>query len=199
MAEKPIDTNHEGAGRHCPEKAVTKADLRTWFIREVLPLEPLLMHFLQRNWRNRSDLEDFRQEVYENVLEAAEVERPEHAKPFLFATARNLLINRLQRENIVPIEVMADLDALGVAADEPGPERGALARDALRRLQTALDSLAPRSRQALLLKRVEGLTTREIADRMNISEQSVANHIARAVRALAEDVYGDPFTSRSET
>lgn len=198
MAEKTIDMNQEGPPRHCPEKAVTKADLRVWFIQEVLPLEPMLMHFLQKNWRNRSDLEDFRQEVYENVLEAAEVARPDHAKPFLFATARNLLINRLQRENIVPIEVMADLDALGLAADEPGPERGALARDALRRLQLALDSLPPRSRQALLLKRVEGLSTREIADRMNISEQSVANHIARGVRALAEQVYGAPSSSRSD-
>ena len=198
MAEKPIDMNHEGPRRHRPEKAVTKADLRTWFIREVLPLEPMLMHFLQRNWRNRSDLEDFRQEIYENVLEAAEVARPEQTKPFLFATARNLLINRLQRENIVPIEVMADLDALGVAADEAGPERSTLARDTLRRLQAALESLPPRSRQALLLKRVDGLSVREIAIRMGISEQSVANHIARGVRALAELVYGEPFSSRPD-
>jgi RNA polymerase sigma-70 factor (ECF subfamily) len=198
MAEKPIDMNREGPSGHCPEKAVTKADLRAWFIREVLPLEPMLMHFLQRNWRNRSDLEDFRQEIYENVIAAAELARPEQAKPFVFATARNLLINRLQRENIVPIEVMADLDALGVAAEEPGPERGALARDALRKLQAALDSLPPRSRQALLLKRVEGLSTREIATRMGISEQSVANHIARGVRVLAELVYGEPPGSRTE-
>jgi len=196
MAEKPIDSNHEGPVRHCPEKAVTKTDLRSWFIREVLPLEPLLMHFLQKNWRNRSDLEDFRQEVYENVLEAAEVARPEHVKPFLFVTARNLLINRLQRESIVSINVVADLDALGVAVDEPGPERGALARDSLRHLQAALESLPPRSREALVLKRVEGLSTREIAARMGISEQSVANHIARAVRALAER--GEPLSSRSE-
>jgi RNA polymerase sigma-70 factor (ECF subfamily) len=198
MAEKPIDLNHEGPGRHCPEKAVTKADLRVWFIREVLPLEPMLMHFLQRNWRNRSDLEDFRQEIYENVLEAAASGRPEQAKPFLFATARNLLINRLQRENIVSIEAMADLDALGVAADEPGPERGVLARDALRRLQIAMDSLPPRSRQALLLKRVEGLSTREIALRMGISEQSVANNIARGVHALAEIIFGEHSSTRPD-
>jgi RNA polymerase sigma-70 factor (ECF subfamily) len=198
MAEMTIDPNHGEAGRRCPDEAVTKADLRTWFIREVLPLEPMLMHFLQKNWRNRSDLEDFRQEVYENVLQAAEINRPEQVKPFLFATARNLLINRLQRESIVSIDAVADLDALGVAAEDPGPDRGTLARDNLRRLQEALDTLAPRCREALLLKRIEGLSTREIAQRMGISEQSVANHVARGVRALAERVYGEPVSQKGE-
>ena len=78
--------------------------------------------------------------MYENVLLAAETKIPDRAKPFLFVTARNLLINRLQKESIVAMEVVADLDALGAAADEPGPDRSAFARDMLRRLQAALDS-----------------------------------------------------------
>ena len=40
--------------------AVSAAD--EWFEREVLPLEALLMQFLERNWRNPSDVPDFRQD-----------------------------------------------------------------------------------------------------------------------------------------
>ncbi len=198
MAEKTFDTEHDGSRPSRTDIAVSTAEVRAWFIREILPLELKLMHFLQKNWRNKSDIEDFRQEVYENILEAAETKIPEHAKPFLFVTARNLLINSLQRENVVPIEAVADLDALEVAADEPGPDRSAFARDLLRRLQSALDSLPPRCREAVTMKRIEGLSSREIALRMGISEQSVANHVAHGVSVLAEKVYGPEEGRRSD-
>lgn len=196
MAEKTFDTGQSGSIAGRSDMAVSAAEVRAWFIREILPLESQLMNFLQKNWRNRSDIEDFRQEVYENVLEAAETKIPDQAKPFLFVTARNLLINRLQKDSIVSIETMADLDALGIAADEPGPDRSAFARDLLRRLQSALDNLPPRCREAVTLKRVEGLSSREIAQRMGISEQSVANHVAHGVNVLAEEVYGHEAGSR---
>jgi RNA polymerase sigma factor (sigma-70 family) len=196
MAKRTSDTNPEGVARLACE-AGPRAEIRAWFIREVLPLEATLTHFLCKNWRNKSDIEDFRQEVYENVLLAAETKIPDRTKPFLFMTARNLLINRLQKESVVAMEVVADLDALGAAADEPGPDRTAFARDMLRRLQAALDSLPPKCREALVLKRIEGLSQREIAQRMGISEQSVANHVARGVGVLAEMVYGQTADPRS--
>ena len=87
--------------------------------------------------------------------------RPQQ-KPFVFATARNLLIDRVRREQVVPIEAVADLDALDIAIDAPGPDRNAMARDELRRLHAALDQLPPRCRE-VVVKRIEGLTRREIA------------------------------------
>lgn len=197
MAEKTPDSNNDGAMPRLAGDAVTTAEVKAWFVREVLPLEAMLMHFLQKNWRNRSDLEDFRQDVYEHVLEAAETEIPERAKPFVFTTARNLLISRLRRENIVPIEIVADLEVLGLAADEPTQDRSLFARDLLRRLQAALDHLPPRCREAVILKRIEGLTQREIAQRMGISEKVVGNYVAEGMSVLADMVYGEQTDSGS--
>ena len=81
------------------------------------------MHFLQSSHRNVADAADLRQDVYAAVIEAAQSELPNRAKPFVFAVARNLLINRVRREHVVPIEAVADLDELGIAIDEPGPDR----------------------------------------------------------------------------
>ena len=102
------------------------SDVKQWFVREVLPLEAALMQFLQRNWRNQSEIADIRQEVYVRVYEAAQREIPEHAKPFVLTTARNILINRVRREQVVPIEAVADLESLGAAADEPPPDRAVI-------------------------------------------------------------------------
>jgi hypothetical protein len=43
-------------------------DLNAWFVREVLPLERALSSYLHRNWRVPEDVQELRQDIYENVL-----------------------------------------------------------------------------------------------------------------------------------
>ena len=172
--------------------SLSAPEARAWFAREVLPLETILIQFLRRNWRDQSEIEDLLQEVYARVFEAARAQPPAAAKAFVFTTARNLLINRVRQQQIVAIESVADLEKLGVVQDEPGPDRNVVARDELRRLQTALDRLAPRCREAVILRRVEGLSRREIAQRMGIGEGTVKDYLALAVSALSDMLYREP-------
>ena len=187
-------------GRENTNRAVmTPGELDAWFVREVLPLEAMLMQFLQHNWRNKSDIGDIRQEIYVRVCEAALKEVPDHPKQFVFRTARNLLIDRVRRERIVPFEAVEDLDALDLVIEELGPDRVAIARDELRRLQAALDRLPPRAREAVILGRIEGLSRPEIALRMSVTEDTVTEHITKGMRALADILYGEPADLRRKT
>jgi RNA polymerase sigma-70 factor (ECF subfamily) len=83
------------------------ADVDDWFVREVLPLESALIQFLHRNWRNASDIPDLKQDIYVQVYQAALQSLPVHPRQFAFTTARNLLINRVKREQIVSISAIA--------------------------------------------------------------------------------------------
>lgn len=149
------------------------------------------MQYLHQNWRDRSDIEDLRQEVYLRVFEAARQEIPQHPKTFILRTAHNLLIDRVRRERVVPIAAVSDLDALDIAAQAPSPERNAIAKDILRRLQAGLDKLPPRCREAVVLKQIDGLSHREIAARMGISPDTVSEHLSNGIAAMAEALYGD--------
>jgi RNA polymerase sigma factor (sigma-70 family) len=197
MTEIP-ESKREGADPRFAGAAVITPDLEAWFICEVLPLEAALMQYLRHNWRNKSEIADLRQEVYTRICEAARKEIPrDPAKPFVFAVARNLLADRIRRDQIVTIEAVADLDALNVAVDQPGPDRSAIARDQLRKVQAALDRLPPRCREAVVLKKIEGLSVRQIAERMGIAENTVDRHLTDGVRALADMLYGDITDLRS--
>lgn len=181
-----------GENDPCNLGAVRAApDVDAWFEREVLPLEAALMQFLRHNWRNRSDISDLRQDIYVRVYESALQKLPDVPKAFVFAIARNLLIQRMRREQIVPIEAVSDFDALGTATDAPSPERATMARDELRRLQSALDRLPPRCRQAFVMQQIDGLSRKEIAVRMGISDKTVMNHLREAGIALANIMYGE--------
>jgi RNA polymerase sigma-70 factor (ECF subfamily) len=191
MSEPP-DTDRGSVNLRLPtSKGMSIADVQAWFVREVLPLEPILMQYLQHNWRNKSELGDLRQEVYVRVCEAAQKEVPEKTKAFVLTTARNLLINRTKRARVVPIESAADVDALGIAMDEPGADRVVIAREELRRLTIALDRLPPRCREAIVLGRIEGLSRREIAQRMGIAEDTVRQHLIHGMRVLTDLLHND--------
>jgi len=193
MGDTP-DTRREEQGSH--RAAVSAPELRAWFLREVLPLEAALTRFLRRNWRNENEVDDLLQEVYVRVFEAAQKQIPESAKPFVFTTAHNLLVDRVRHNKVVPIEAIGELDTLNVELDEPGPDRNVIARDELRRLQLALDSLPPRAREAIILKQVDGLARREVAARMKITERTVQWHLSEGLQALAAALYGDPRGSK---
>ena len=187
MGEIP-ETGRDGVSKQRPETATSRAN--AWFISEVLPLEALLMTFLRRNWSDRSEIADLRQEVYVRVYEAAKKQIPDLAKPFVLTTARNLLINRVRREHIVPIDAVADLETLGVAIDEPGPDRNVMARQELHLLQAALNRLPSRWREVVIMKKVEGLSRPEIAARLGIAEATVSQHLAAGMAALADIFHG---------
>jgi len=192
MADKR-QTSHENADTRALE-ALGVTDVNAWFVREVLPLEALLMHYLRRQWPNQGEVEDLRQDVYVRVHEAGRRQIPSQTKPFVFRIAHDLLVDRIRREQIVPIEAIADFDELDIAIEAPSPDRTVIARDELRRLQAALDKLPPRAREAVVLGRIEGLSGREIAQRMGISPATASAHLTGGIHALADILHGENGT-----
>lgn len=189
------DRGESGATRRA---SPMRADLDAWFVREVLPLEAALTQYIRHNWRDGANVADLLQDIYLRVFEAAGKEFPKSTRPFVFAIAHNLLVDRVRREKVVPLEAVENLDSLGIAADIPGPEAHVAAREELRKVQAALNRLPTRAREAFTLYHVEGLTVREIAQRMSISERAVTWHLNEGLRALASKLYGDVPDSQGE-
>src|ERR1700742_185721 len=79
-------------------------DVEQWFAREILPLEPMLDRYLRRSWRDQWEVPDLRQDAYVRVYEAAQREKPFNPKHFLFQVARNLMIDRSRRKNVVSFD-----------------------------------------------------------------------------------------------
>lgn len=167
-------------------QAVTDDAVSAWFLREIMPLEAILMHYLRLNWRNASDIPDLRQEVYARVFEAARERLPDNPRRFLLTSARNLLIDLVRREQVVPMETFGDFETLDIATEAPGPDQAIIQKEELRRLKAALERLPPRTREAMTLACFEGLSRGEIAERMGISQTRVSHHLADGVFLLGD-------------
>ena len=165
-------------------------ELRAWFFREVFPLEAALTRFIRRNWRNESDVADLRQDIYTKVYTAAQRQLPIQARAFLFTTARNHLINTAKRAKIVSFDLVADLEASFPEAMSADLDSQLTARDELRRVQAGLERLPARCRQVMTLRRVEGLSTKEVAAHLNISVSTVEQQMVHGLRALTDYMMG---------
>lgn len=164
--------------------------VRNWFCRNVLPLESVLMRFIRRHTHDNSDVVDIRQDVYERVLIGAARQLPRQAGPYVFTVARNVLINRARRASIISIELVAELDHLVPDFDWLTPERYIDARNKLRRVQQGIDQLPPRCREVILLRKVNGLSTREVASALGVGIDAVEQQTTLGMRALTDFLLG---------
>lgn len=164
--------------------------LRVWFCDQVLPLEAALMTYIRRNWRKHEDVVDLRQEIYERTLIGARREIPRNTASYVYKVARNHIINRSMRERIVSIDLVSDVDDIDHSADLFYTERQLDARDELRKAQAGLSLLPTRCREVVQLRKLEGLSTREAAERLGVSVNTIERQLTLGMRALSDYMLG---------
>lgn len=169
--------------------------LESWFKREILVHEAMLMRYLGRVWPRKHEVPDLRQEAYARVYVAARTARPTSPRAFLFTTAHHLMADRVRHERVVSIEAVGDIEALNVLHDEISTEQHVSAREELKRLAAAMDRLPPRCREVIWLRRVEGLSQKETAERLGISVKAIEQHVSKGGRLLAQYMLGEEKTA----
>lgn len=171
---------------------VDDEEMRAWFCREVLPLERALTNFIRRNWRVADDVIDLRHDVYQLTIAGARNALPVSARRYVFAVARNHLINSAKRARVVSFDLVADLEAVRRDVDMFEAERHLESREALRRVLSGLEKLSPRVRQIIELRKIEGLSIKETAERLGIGKDAVSHQLVMGMKALADHMLGGP-------
>lgn len=142
-----------------------------------------LQRYLRRLLGNATEAEDIAHDAYLRVYPVAKKDSAEHPEALLYVTARRLAINRLKRRSIAPFSREA-LDFDTRVSSEPSVEQQVMARQELQLLERAIAELPEGCRAVLLLRKVEMLSHREIAERLGITVSTVEKQHARALRLL---------------
>lgn len=162
-----------------------------WVAAHIVPQEPAVRGWLRRQGVAATDAEDLVQEAYCRIAGLSSVAHVERPEAYLFQTVRNLHLERLRRSQLVMMTALTEALASSISDERPGPERETAARLALERVEALVARLPARCRQIFLLKRVEGLSQREIAARLGVTEHVVENDVMKGLRLilgwLAED------------
>jgi RNA polymerase sigma factor (sigma-70 family) len=168
-----------------PENAPTVEQAR-WFAAEVQPHGSSVKAYLRGAFPSIKDVDDLVQESYLRMWKAHHVHPIACARAFLFRVARNLAVNLLHHQNASPITAVQDLSDLPVVDHRPDALSAACSREELLLLARAIESLPPRCREIVILRRIKKLSQREIAARLGISEATVEVQVVRGVRRCGD-------------
>lgn len=171
--------------------AALARDRAGWLAEHVLPCEPGLRDWLRRRLSQRQDVDDVVQETYAILAAMADVSHIQQPRAYVYSVAHSVVLQQLRRAQVVSIEAVAEIDRVAIVGDEVSPERLASSRQELARIGALIDGLPEKCREAFVLRRVEGYSQREIAQRMQISENTVEKHICKGIRVLMDSMKRD--------
>jgi RNA polymerase sigma-70 factor (ECF subfamily) len=157
-----------------------------WLGRQVLPHEPALRAWLKRRNLGGLEIDDVIQETYTRLFQADSVAHIHDARNYAFQVAGSVVIDQLRRMKVVPIASVPGLDYLEVGSEEPSPERQVIDRDELSRLAEMIARLPGKIRDVFTLRRVHGLSQREVAHQLGLAESTVEKHMARGFLIMSE-------------
>ena len=157
-----------------------------WFAEHVQPHEPMLRAWLHRRFEARIDVDDIVQESFVRVLHARNSGPLASPKAFLFATARNLALDRLRRHEVSRTDFLGEIDTLHVLDECEGIPETLARNQELALLTEAIQSLPARCRQILTLRKLYGLSHREIAEKLGLSESTVSNQITIGIEKCTD-------------
>jgi RNA polymerase sigma-70 factor (ECF subfamily) len=95
------------------------------------------------------------------------------------------------RQKLVEIDAVSDSmrDRMNLESKAPSPEQDALTHTVRAILESAVDKLPETYRSVFMLREVEGMTTAETAECLDLSEESVKVRLHRARNMLRKDIY----------
>ena len=142
------------------------------------------------------DAEDIVQEAAVRALKALESTSVDRPKPWFLAIVRNAAmtwIARNRRKDLAFAGDLGDLDALTPEGDgAPDPEMTLIATEDGARLRRAIAALPPPLMEILVMRDVNGLSYRDIADAAGLPMGTVMSRLARARGALAKVLKAEP-------
>lgn len=163
-------------------------DRAHWLANHVLPHEPALRAWLARSKVKVLEIDDIVQETYATLAEMADVSHIQNPRTYAFSIAQSIVLQHVRRQRIVAIDAVAEIERLNIFSDEASPERRLADYQELRRMAQLIAGLPAKCREAFTLRKIEGLSQRDVARRMGVSENTIEKHMGKALRMLMKSL-----------
>ncbi|MBI4625052.1 MAG: RNA polymerase sigma factor [Verrucomicrobia bacterium] len=157
-----------------------------WFAEEVQPHQPALRAYLLARYPSLPDVDNLVQECLVRVVRARERAAVESPRGLLFATARNLALDFIRRQQVIAFEPITEIADSSVFTDVANVAETVSKKEEFDLLTQAIQSLPERCRQVFTLRTAYGLAHKEIAARLGISENTVEKQMTNGIRRCTE-------------
>lgn len=189
------DPAQAGGRPEAPEDRSQDCAGQTRFLSVIERYAPRLVRFLEWRTGSGTDAQDLAQEAYFRLCRVSEPDLIREPEAYLFRIACNLANEFALRRGNQPATVELDASPSELAGGDQGSFGDLLeCRSSIAKLETILAELPPLYRAVLVLRKRDGYSHEEIAERLEISPHTVHKYLSRALfscRALWAERYND--------
>ena len=148
-----------------------------------------LSRFVMGFTKSKELTEEIVSDVFINIWRRRKnMEKIKNLKLYLYVSAKNITFNylkKLHRENL------ADLDSVEIEPEDPFADPGAamITREMNLKLKAAIHGLPPRCKLIFTLIKEDGLTYKQTATLLGISESTVENQLSIALKKIGSSIH----------
>ncbi|WOY01865.1 sigma-70 family RNA polymerase sigma factor [Dickeya fangzhongdai] len=169
--------NHSAA--FCPEQADDRHDDQRRVQQIYSEHHSWLQGWLRRRLGCSQQAADLAQDTFLRLLTHFPAEPIREPRAWLSTVAHGLMVNHWRRKDLEQAYLQTLASQEFVVS--PSPEAQAMIVDALVEIDALLSSLSSKARQVFLWVQLEGLTYRQVAERLMVSERMVKKYMAQAM------------------
>ncbi len=140
-----------------------------------------LMRYVSRYFKKPQEIEDVVQEVFVRVLEAKQRRNTQVNASYLYRATRNLALNTLDKMENKLTDTVGDFESSTVLFESSLLEDDFESRERFELFCRAVRQLPLKCQRVFILRRVYGLSQKEIAQRLGISIKTVEVHMSKAI------------------
>lgn len=150
---------------------------------------PRLYNFSRSFLKNEDGIDDILQEVFVKIWQnRKKINSDATFNSFIFTITRNLLLNEL-RSRLNDKNIKEEIRSLSVSQEYLSMEQIEY-RDLKENIDNIVNKLPERQKEIFILSRNEGLSHKEIAEKLKISTKTVEYHITLSVKVLKGELKG---------
>ena len=141
-----------------------------------------LKRYISRFLPNSYDIEDVSQETFLRAFTTEKSREIEQPKSFLFRIAKHVALTQLTQKSRQITDYLEDFDESEVLLTEDTVEDELIARETLGIHCEAVAGLPPQCRRVYLMRKVYGMSHKEIAGQLGIAVSTVEKHLIKGVK-----------------
>ena len=172
-------------------------DRARWLALHVMPWELESRGWLRRVVPAGLEVDDVIQEAYKIMASLADVSRITHPRAYFYQVLKSLISEHVRRANVATGGGAGKSWVVPEPQEGLTPERIVSGRQDLESLYHAITRLPEPSRTIFIMRKIDNLPQKVIAERLRVSENTVEKQIARGLRIILQQMKSDAGTDRS--
>lgn len=163
-------------------------DVDRWICAEVMPHQAAFVSLAVRLTGDQEIAKDVLHDVYAELLAGEGWRAAITPRAFVMRIVYCRSIDWVNRQKVVPILMLPNFEALMVADRGPDAFAALSDKEELETVMAVIRRLPRQCRQVVIMRRLDEMSPRRIAEKMGISVWTVEKHLAKGLTFLAENL-----------